>query len=370
MAKKAHLLSDYLPKTLLLGVYAPYNKTADLESYFQEFRNLVKSNGVVPHEELYVKLRTIDPTYFFTEGKLAEVKEFCDKNDIDYVIISEQLTPQQERNIRDTLHRKIFDRTKLILEIFEKAAHSAEGKAQVAIAILEHDKTRLAGKGIHMSQQAGGIGTHGGPGETQKEKERRHIETSILKLKKQLATIQTSRETQRKKRLGSGIKQLCLIGYTNAGKSTILNALTKSTILAEDRLFSTLDTTTRELYINSKKKGVLSDTVGFIQQLPHQLIDAFKSTLSELTYADLLLQVIDVADANWQDHIKVVNQIIKELGLEDKEMLYVFNKIDAAPELNQDLLDDYTPHVIISAHSKAGLTQLVDYLDTWQPQAD
>lgn len=267
------------------------------------------------------------------------------------------------------LHRRLFDRTKLILEIFEKSAHSAEGKTQVAIAILEHDKTRMAGKGIHMSQQAGGIGQHGGPGETQKEKEKRHIETSILKLQKQLETIQKARQTQRKQRLNSGVKQLCLIGYTNAGKSTILNALTKSNILAENRLFSTLETTTRELYINGKKKGVLSDTVGFIQQLPHQLIEAFKSTLSELEFADLLIQVIDVADQNWPAHIKVVNQIVQELGLEHKEMLYVFNKIDAAPDLNYERLEPYQPHVVVSAASKQGLKELIDYLDQWEPNA-
>jgi GTPase len=366
MAKQAHSLSDYLPRVLLLGVYAPYNKTADLESYFQEFRNLAKTNGIVHHEELYVKLRNVDPTYFFTEGKLLEIKEFCEAHNIDQVVISEALSPMQERNLRDMLHRKLFDRTKLILEIFEKAAHSAEGKTQVAIAILEHDKTRLAGKGISMSQQAGGIGQHGGPGETAKEKERRHIEDSIAKLRKQLITIAKARMTQRKQRLESGLKQACLIGYTNAGKSTILNALTKSKTLAEDKLFCTLDTTTRELYINSKKKGLLSDTVGFIQQLPHQLIEAFKSTLSELEYSDLLIHVVDVADPNWESHIKVVNNIVTELHMEHKPMVYVFNKMDAARDLDENRLERYQPHVVISARSKEGLAQLIDYLDAWQ----
>lgn len=365
MTRKAHSLTEYLPKVLLLGVNAPYNRTNDIESYFQEFRNLVKTNGVVYHDEMYVKLRSVDPTYFFTEGKLHDISKYCVENKIQEVVISEALTPLQERNLRDAFHCGVFDRTQLILEIFEKAAHSAEGKAQVAIAMLRHQKTRLAGKGIHMSQQAGGIGMRGGPGETAKEKEKRHIETTMLKVQRQLEQIQKTRDTQRKRRLDSAIKQICLIGYTNAGKSTILNALTHADVIAQDKLFCTLDTTTRELYINKVKKGVISDTVGFIQQLPHQLIEAFKSTLSELHYADLLLHVVDLADPNWESHIEVVNSIVHDLGVE-KDMLYVFNKSDAVdlPSL-QARLRLYRPHVTISALSKEGLAPLVTYLDEW-----
>lgn len=365
MARESHYLTDYLPRILLLGVYAPYNKTKNLESYFEEFRNLAKTNEVQPTQELYIKLRTVDPSYFFTEGKLQEVKDFCDEHKIEQIILSEALSPLQERNVRDALHRKVFDRTQLILDIFEKAAHSAEGKMQVAIARLRHQKTRLAGKGIHFSQQSGGIGQHGGPGETAKEKEKRHIETSMLKLKKQLEALEKARDTQRKRRLNANIKQACLIGYTNAGKSTILNALTKSKTLAENKLFSTLDTTTRELYINSKKKGLLSDTVGFIQQLPHQLIEAFKSTLSELHYADLLLHVVDISDPNWEEHIKVVNDIVHQLGVHDKEMLYIFNKIDRTDNVNLERLNRYYPRVITTANSKEGLSALTEFLDQW-----
>ena len=212
------------------------------------------------------------------------------------------------------------------LEIFEKGSHSAEGKLQVQIAMFQHKKGRLAGRGIYLSQQGARIGTTG-PGETQKEIDARHIETSILKLKRQLVRLKQARETQRKQRLASQIPLFCLIGYTNAGKSSILNALTKSNVLAEDKLFATLDTTTRELYIDGKKKGLISDTVGFIQQLPHHLIEAFKSTLSELHYADLLIQVIDISDPNWEAHIAVVHKILEDLEI-DKDMLYVFNKAD------------------------------------------
>ncbi len=313
-----------------------------------------------------MKLRSIDPAYFISKGKLEEIKQAIEQQEIEQLIISEALTSRQSRNIEDYLECTVADRTDLILEIFEKAAHSAEGKAQVAIAKFQHQKSRLAGKGIHLSQQTGVTGLRGGPGETAKEKERRYIEQQIRKVKKQLEKIQKARETQRKSRLNAHVPQICLIGYTNAGKSTILNALTKSNVLAENKLFATLDTKTSSLYINGEKKGVLSDTVGFIQQLPHRLIEAFKSTLSELHYADLLIHVVDVSDPNWQSHIQVVHEILNELGV-DKKILYVFNKADKVENIKtlEQTLATHQPHVITNAQSKEGLQELVDFLDTW-----
>lgn len=372
MTRKAEDLSIYRPKILLLGIQAPYNKTTNIESYFEEFINLVRSNDIEYDVTHFIKLREIDSAYFISKGKLEELYDLCKEHDIDEVIVSEPLSPQQERNLSEFLHCNVFDRTQLILEIFEKSAHSAEGKTQVEIAMLQHSKSRLAGKGVHMGQQSGVAGFRGGFGETAKEKERRHIELSILNLKKQLEKIQQIRETQRKKRLGSKIPLICLIGYTNAGKSTILNLLTKSDVLAEDRLFATLDTTTRELYIEKKKIGLLSDTVGFIQLLPHNLIEAFKSTLSELDYANLLLQVIDISDSNWQYHVKVVNHVLKELNVENKAMVYVFNKADKitiTPELMTQL-NAYQPHVIVSSISKNGIAPLVDYLKQQFPSIE
>lgn len=370
MTRQAHYLTKYLPKTLIVGVEAPYNNISNFESYFEEFRNLVITNQIKYDEEIVIKLRKIDPAYFFTQGKLEELKEFCDKHEIEEVIVSEALTAQQERELCDVLRCRVYDRTQLILEIFEKGAHSAEGKAQVAIAMLQHLKTRMAGKGIGMSQQAGMRGFRGGYGETAKEKERRHIEKSILNLEKQLDRVHQTRETQRKRRLTNGVKHACLIGYTNAGKSTILNALTKSDVLAEDKLFATLDTTTRELYINGKKCGLISDTVGFIQQLPHHLIKAFKSTLSELEYADLLIQVVDISDPNWEGHIKVVQEILNDLNVH-KDMVYVFNKADRISLTHQqhDALRKYVPHILTSALSKEGLDQLTEYLEIWMLKA-
>jgi GTPase len=355
------------PNTLILGVDIATKQHDDIQSYFEELLNLVKTHGSSQEHQILLKLRTIDNAYFLTTGKLEEVKKYCQEHHIEQVIISEALSAQQERNLGDYLECAIIDRTQLILEIFEKAAHSAEGKTQVEIAILQHKKTRLAGKGVTLSQQLGVAGARGGPGETLKERERRHIELLINKLKKQLEKITQSRQTQRKQRLLSHLPFLCLVGYTNAGKSTILNALTKSDVLAEDKLFATLDTTTRELFINGKKSALLSDTVGFIQDLPTRLIDAFKSTLSELSYADLLIHVIDIANPSWQQHIRTVNKLLKELGLEHKAIVHVFNKADKT-EITPDVietLNSYQPYVITSAHSKNGITPLIDFLQSW-----
>lgn len=354
------------PNTILVGIWAPYNNTKNIQSYYDEFINLALSNGVQFEHTFFIKLRTIDPGYFISKGKLEELMDLCKKYEIREVIISEPLSPQQERNLNEMLHCKVFDRTHLILEIFEKGAHSAEGKTQVQLAMLKHKKSRLAGRGIHMAQQEGNIGTRG-PGETAKEKETQHIERLMVKLRRDLEQLEKHRDVQRQKRIKTKIPLICLIGYTNAGKSTILNTLTKSNVLAEDKLFATLDTTTRELYIDNEKKGLISDTVGFIQQLPHNLIEAFKSTLTELKYAHLLLQVIDLADSSWELHIKVVHDILEELEV-DRPMLYVFNKVDRVKnldELNQ-AINKYEPHVLISAVDKEKINPLVDFLRNWE----
>lgn len=353
-------------RVLLLGVYAPYNKTKNVQGYYDEFLSLAKTNELSSEHTLFMKIRDIDSAYFITKGKLESVKAFCDEHAIEDVVISEILTSQQERNLSDYLGCEVSDRTQLILEIFQKAAHSAEGKTQVEIALLQHSKSRLAGKGIHMSQQEGHTGVRGGPGETAKEREVRHIDSLIFKLKKQLEQIDKNRATQRKRRLESGLPLICLIGYTNAGKSTILNTLTKSDVIAEDKLFATLDTTTRELYLDSEKVGLLSDTVGFIQNLPHKLIDAFKSTLSELQFADLLLHVVDSSDLNWQDQVQIVHELLKELNV-SSEMLYVFNKIDKVADFKQleTQAERFVPHVFVQGNTKEGLEQLKAFLSDW-----
>lgn len=356
------------PKTLLVGIQSPYNTTKNIQSYYDEFLSLAKTNNIQNYETFFVKLRSIDPAYYLTKGKLEEIEKICREQEIEEVVLSETLNPQQERNLSKLLNCKIFDRTQLILEIFEKGAHSAEGKLQIELAMLQHNKSRLAGRGIEMSQQGGRIGNKG-PGETAKEREMQHLENRILTVKRELEQLERHRKTQRKERLEKNVPLICLIGYTNAGKSTILNTLTHSNVLAENKLFATLDTTTRELYIDSKKKGLISDTVGFIQQLPHKLIEAFKSTLTELQYAHLLLNIVDISDANWESHIEVVNQVLSEIDV-TKPILHVFNKSDLVE--NKELIENharkYHPHIFVSAKTKESLEPLIEFLRNWYPQ--
>lgn len=355
------------PKYLLIGVQSPSNHTQDIDSYFQEFISLAKSAGVVEYEFISLKLREIDPKYYFTKGKLQELIDLKNSVQPYEIIVSEQLSPQQERHLKDAFECEVADRTGLILHIFEINAASSEGKTQVEIARLEFQKTRLAGHGLHLAQQAGQIGVKG-PGETLKEQTTRFIEDNILKLKRRLAKLQVARDTQRKQRMNNHTLQISLVGYTNAGKSTILNTLTNSDVLAQDKLFVTLDTTTRQLFVDHTKIGVLADTVGFVQNLPHQLIQAFKSTLSELKYADLLLHVVDISNNNWRSHISVVIATLEEIGVQ-KDVVFVFNKAD---KLEQEELDGrlasfglYAPYVVVNSLQKDTITPLAQYISTW-----
>ncbi len=354
---------------LIIGAQTPHNKTFDAEAYFQEFKSLVSTSGTIPAEEVHVKLRSIDHSYFFTKGKLNELIALCEQQQFDEIIISEPLSTQQARNLKEALNAPIIDRTELILRIFEQGAQSAEGKVQVEMAILKFQKSRLAGYGIHLSQQGGTIGTRG-PGETAKEKATQHLERAITQARKELDQLEKVRTTQRKRRLESKTPHIGIVGYTNAGKSTLLNTLTNSNILAENKLFATLDTTTRELFLNGAKKGTISDTVGFIQNLPHSLVAAFKSTLSELQYAQLLLLVVDIADKNWRNHITVVEDTLKEIGAGAIPKIFVFNKIDQAtltPENKKEIAQQYAPAVFISAQDKNATQPLVSLLARWKP---
>lgn len=363
--KKTVSTTGERPTILLLGVYAPYNKDLSKDDYFDEFLSLVKTLGIEYDETMFTKLRHIDKSNFLTKGKRFDLLQLCQEKKVDEVVCSEILSPLQERNLEDFLGCKVYDREQLILEIFRNAAHTAEGKIQVEMARLEYFKTRLAGKGAELAQQEGHIGSRG-PGETEKELIKRHLTEKFRQARKKLNALKKSREQQRKRRLQSKLPMICLIGYTNAGKSSIINKLTKSNVLAEDKLFATLDTTTRELFIDHTKIGLISDTVGFISQLPHHLIEAFKSTLDELQYADLLLHVVDVSNHSWPGQIDIVMDTLEELGVNCKNMLYVFNKQDKIPEEHleeiKEEIAEYQPHVLVDAMSKEGLTQLVEYL--------
>jgi GTP-binding protein HflX len=311
-----------------------------------------------------MKLRSIDNALFFTKGKLHELIEFCTTHKIEVIVVSAILSPMQERNLTDTLGCKIFDRTSLIIEIFRRAAASAEGKIQVEMALLEHLKSRLSGHGKDMAQQEGYVGARG-PGESMKEGLRRYYEEKMRQARKRLTQVANTREVQRKKRLRKGEPLVCLVGYTNAGKSTLLNTLTKSNVLAEDKLFATLDTTTRELFLGENKKALLSDTVGFISDLPPRLIEAFKSTLDELQYATLLLHVIDVSNKAWRAHIEVVNATLKELDV-TAPIMHVFNKVDLLNEEARAALDEhiarYEPYIVTHATDKEGVASVLAHL--------
>ncbi len=350
-------------RTMLLGVYTSRVKQSQT-AYFEEFQSLVKTAGIEPVHTVFMRLRDFEPATFFSKGKLEEIIQAVKEHEITDVVVSTPLSPLQERNLQEMVGCTMFDRTQLILEIFKQAAHTAEGKIQVEMAELEYLKTRLAGRGFEMAQQEGFVGAVG-PGETQKEHLRRYYEGKLVQSRKRLKQLAQSRETQRKQRLRVGIPLVCLVGYTNAGKSSMLNMMTKSNVLVEDKLFATLDTTTRELYLAPHKKVLISDTVGFIGELSHKLIEAFKSTLDELKYAQMLIHVVDISNPAWQEQIITVNDTLKDLGVK-VPIVYAINKSDrlSAEDREQlsDMLTNYQPYVITSAVSKEGVQDLIHYI--------
>ena len=296
-----------------------------------------------------------DPRTFIGEGKAEEVKELVRTLGADLVIFDNPLSPSQQRALTETLGVTVMDRAGLILDIFAKRARTSEGRLQVALAQYQYLLPRLTGMWKHLERQEGAIGTRG-PGETQLESDRRHIHRKIAKLKGELEEVRRVRSTQRERREKNEVPVVAIVGYTNAGKSTLLNKLTGAAIPANNRLFDTLDTTTRTLEISDTCTVLLSDTVGFISKLPHQLVDAFKATLEELEYADLLLHVIDVSDPRWMEQAQVVERLIHELGVADKPRLEVFNKCDRVPG---EILPHGEDRVTISAKTGAGLDQLL-----------
>lgn len=368
--KEFYIPSEMRLKTLIVGVFAPNNRMRNPQCYYDEFVSLVDTFGEGYDDSFFTKVRYVDTNTFFTKGKLQELVDFCEGKGFEMIIISEILSPLQERNMEDALGGiPIMDREQLILSIFKKSSKTAEGKIQIEMAEIEFNRTRLIGKGQEYAQQAGFIGTRG-PGETLKEEIKRIYADKYRQAKKKLDTLANARTIQRKQRLENKIPLISIIGYTNAGKSSLLNRLTKSDVLAENKLFATLDTTTRELFLNHSRKLLLSDTVGFISNLPHNLIEAFKSTLDELAYAHTLLHVIDLSNPSWEDQINVVNDTLKELGVSDKPIIHVFNKIDklSAEQIEslQEQLQAYSPSVFVSTVSKESVAPLLELLKTLQ----
>ncbi len=289
---------------------------------------------------------------------MIELRELCDAVDADTVVFDDELSPAQQRNLERELGRTALDRTAVILDIFAQNAHSQEGKAQVELAQLRYQLPRLRGKGTKLSQQAGGIGTRG-PGETQLEVDRRRIERRLHKLEGDLRHITKARATQGKARRRSRLHTVAIVGYTNAGKSTLLNRLTDAGVLVENRLFATLDATTRRLHLPGGETVLLTDTVGFITKLPHQLVEAFKSTLDVVVTADLLVHVVDASVPEPEAHMAAVDAVLQEIGARSVPQLVVFNKADLDAERAAKLAADHDGSVAVSARTGDGIDELL-----------
>lgn len=325
-------------KAVLIGVITENQTAAEVEDYLGELAFLVETAGAVPVRKFYQRLDAPNARTYIGSGKLEEIRLFSQEHGIDLVIFDDELSPSQMRNLEKELQIRVLDRTNLILDIFAQRAKTAYAKTQVELAQYEYLLPRLAGMWTHLERQQGGIGARG-PGETEIETDRRIIRTKISLLKDQLEKIDRQMITQRKNR--GKLVRVSLVGYTNVGKSTIMNLLSKSQVFAENKLFATLDATVRKVVIGNLP-FLLSDTVGFIRKLPHHLVESFKSTLDEVREADLLLHVVDISHPAFEDQIRVVNQTLQELGAADKPTLVVFNKTDAYSYVEMDA-DDLSP---------------------------
>jgi len=340
------------------------------DAELDELAQLASTAGLVPVARMTCKRRAPDAALFVGTGKAQEIKESALLYGASEILFDQALSPAQQRNLERLLEMPVNDRTMLILQIFAQRARSHEGKLQVELARLQYVSTRLVRRWSHLERQRGGIGNRGGPGETQIELDRRMIGESIKRTKERLEKVKKQRNTQRRQRERNQVFNVSLVGYTNAGKSTLFNALVKARAYAADQLFATLDTTTRQLYLSDGQAPgcqiSLSDTVGFIRDLPHGLVDAFAATLQEATSADLLLHVVDCSHADYPEQIAQVQLVLADIGATDVDQLLVFNKVDALandqqPRLLQDVfvVDGVAiPRIFVSAQTGANLDGL------------
>ncbi len=325
-------------RAVLVGVIDKRQDETQMTEFLEELAFLARTASIVPVKNFTQKLPHPDNRLYIGSGKVQEIKKFADENAINYIIFDDELSPSQQRNLEKETGKKVFDRNLLILDIFADRARTAHAKAQVELARNQYLLPRLTGMWTHLERQRGGTGTRGGSGEKEIETDRRNIRDRIALLKEDLKLIDRQMATQRKGR--GEMVRVALVGYTNVGKSTIMNVLSKSEVFAENKLFATLDTTVRKVVIGNLP-FLLSDTVGFIRKLPTQLVESFKSTLDETREADILLHVVDISHPNFEDQLNVVKQTLSEIGAGDKRTILVFNKIDAyrEPPKEEHLLD-------------------------------
>jgi GTP-binding protein HflX len=361
-------------RCVLVGVISSDITEEIAFDYISELEFLATTAGAITVTHFFQKLPYPNPKTYVGTGKLDEIKQFIEDNEINLVIFDDELSPSQLRNIERELGCKILDRTILILDIFASRARTSHAKTQVELAQLQYMLPRLTRMWTHLERQKGGIGMRG-PGETQIETDRRIIQTRIALLKEKLREIDKQMFVQRSNR--GQLVRVALVGYTNVGKSTLMNLLSKSEVFAENKLFATLDTTVRKVVINNLP-FLLTDTVGFIRKLPHQLIESFKSTLDEVREADLLVHVLDISHPNFEDHYRVVNETLLEIDKEEKPTILVFNKIDAYLATNKELDEEIqslenlkktwmsklnnTKCIFISAHTKENIEELREQL--------
>ena len=344
-------------RIVLVGVTTPPQTVDDTEAHLDELALLVDTAGADVVERVLQRRDSPDPATYVGKGKAEELRQVSLEVDADTVVFDAELSPAQSRNLEKLLGRTAIDRTAVILDIFAQNAHTQEGRAQVELALLRYRLPRLRGRGKALSQQAGGIGTRG-PGETQLEVDRRRLLRRITKLEGELRDLSRTRRTQRKSRVRSGIPTLSLVGYTNAGKSTLLNRLTDAGVLVEDRLFATLDPRTRRLELPGGEAVLVNDTVGFVRKLPHQLVEAFQSTLEVVKESDLLVHVVDSAAPNPAEQIAAVRTVLAEIGADRVPELLAFNKADIAPDAKR-FVDRNPGSVMLSATTGEGVDLLL-----------
>ena len=352
-------MADVYPKAaILVGIAERSSEVDECERSLAELERLLDTAGGECYAKVIQVKDSFDPRTCIGSGKVTEIKEMCEGAGIDLVIFDFELTPAQIRNIENDMGgiAGVIDRSMLILDIFALHAVSGEGKLQVELAQLKYSAPRIMGKGAELSRQGGGIGTRG-PGESKLETDRRHMREKIYTLERRLEEMEHNRAIMRAQRDRSGLPKVALVGYTNAGKSTLLNKLTDAGVLSQDKLFATLDPTTRKMELPSGESILITDTVGFIRKLPHHLVKAFKSTLDEVRYSDILLVVSDICDPEVPEHLKVTEEIIEELGGSGKPVIYVYNKCDLANVDDYSVVNENT--VKVSAATGEGIDSLL-----------